>query len=164
MRAPEPAPSDRHLWPSLTDATVKEVQRPKQLSQSFGRTQFREKRNVDEFFSIRGQENSIILGDNRQRESDKQETTNDIVNSNRALLNEIIRCVNQSKYCLKGPQGKLKWFAADGRPLNSKGLPTFTDEERQLIANRDIEFCQHPDLTLDRWGRPYTDYPLPPLN
>ena len=42
-----------------------------------------------------------------------------------------------------------KWFAYDWRPLNSKGVPIFTDAEKEL------PFHLRPDLTKDKWGNPY---------
>ena len=54
-------------------------------------------------------------------------------------------------------QGRRRWFAFDGRPLNSKMLPVFTDEE--VAELRRGRYKDLPDLLRDCWGRKYEDYP-----
>lgn len=86
----------------------------------------------------------------------------------------IANAVAASAYYKEDWRGIRTWYAFDGRPLNSRGLPTYTPYERKrrmdrLTAhnrlNRPIrgyngEMIYHGfDILRDRWGRCYADYP-----
>ena len=57
----------------------------------------------------------------------------------------------KTAHCTWDSKNGRRWFAYDGRPLNGKGVPIFTDEEK------DMPFHLRPDLTKDKWGNPYVD-------
>ena len=76
--------------------------------------------------------------------------------------NRMARAIAKTAFRGCDEDGVRRWFAADGRPLNSRGLPTFTAEERRQFANRDLLIEAADSLRFDFWGREYADYPLPP--
>ena len=63
----------------------------------------------------------------------------------------IIRAVAKTAYSVY-ERGRTRRYAADGRPLDLSGMPTYTDRERRLPGNR------RPDLLIDLYGKPYEDY------
>ena len=72
----------------------------------------------------------------------------------------IARAIYPSSYVLRDKDGKKQRYAFDGRPMNSKGLPTFTALEIEVFfKNGPVEYSMLPDITLDRYGRKYEDYP-----
>ena len=189
-REPEPAPGDRHLWPKPADtqaalelAEAREKAEKRSQGQrrvaNQGRPRFQRGRMLDDYTShfvdgksrkpplgltsIADDQMSLTATEDSSETNSSGEIAIDTDDMDRYRVDLIVRAVDQSKFSKRKPDGKLQWFAADGRPLNARGLPTFTEEEKRQIQSRDISWDQIPDLTLDRWGRRYIDYPMPPL-
>jgi len=74
----------------------------------------------------------------------------------------VIAAVQASMFRRQQPNGKWRWYAFDGRPLNAAGLPTFTEEEKEKFKDPNFDWTQVPDITRDAWGRKYADYPTNP--
>ena len=71
---------------------------------------------------------------------------------NRARRYRIRDQIAKSSYSVTVDGNKM-WYAFDGRPLNSKGLPIYTEEERRLLDEG--HFDKVPDLDYDAWGNPW---------
>lgn len=84
------------------------------------------------------------------------------------LLDErdrIARAIYPSSYVALTPDGRKQRYTYDGRPMNSRGLPTHTELEIELFfRNGPVEYSMLPDITRDKYGRRYEDYPTDPRN
>ena len=82
------------------------------------------------------------------------------------LLDErdrIARAIYPSSYVVTTPDGKKRRYTYDGRPMNSRGLPTHTELETEMFfRNGPVEYSMIPDITRDKYGRRYEDYPTDP--
>lgn len=71
---------------------------------------------------------------------------------NRARRHRIRDQIAKSSYFIMAGEKKM-WYAFDGRPLNSQGLPIYTEEERRHLDEG--RYDKVPDLDYDAWGNPW---------
>ena len=93
------------------------------------------------------------------RTRDRERAARVARDAHRARLAEIIAASAYSKWS-ENPRKGREYFAFDGRPLNAKLLPCYTKEELRILADEGARgYDRLPDISRDRWGRPYEDYP-----
>lgn len=71
----------------------------------------------------------------------------------------LVKTVSARSYS-RVVDGRKRWFTYDGRPLNSAGRPTYTEEEKRAFvggrfSNVQASWDSLPNTDLDSEGRPY---------
>ena len=67
------------------------------------------------------------------------------------IRDRVIAAFAKTSYPKTEENGKVVWYAHDGRRLNCKGHPIYTKEEKRM------PFSRRPDLAKDKYGNSYLD-------
>ena len=94
---------------------------------------------------------AVTAEQNRERQERELDLDANGVAKHR-IREHVIAAIAKTSYPVTEENGKVVWYAHDGRRLNCKGHPIYTKEEKRM------PFSKRPDLTKDKDGNLYLDY------
>ena len=94
---------------------------------------------------------AVTAEQNRERQERELDLDANGVAKHR-IRERVIAAIAKTSYPVTEENGKVVWYAHDGRRLNCKGHPIYTKEEKRM------PFSKRPDLTKDKDGNLYLDY------